>query len=34
MRSSDAVMGAHGPEPHHEAAELIRGIQAIAAERG
>ena len=34
MRSSEAVMGAQGPEPHLEAEELIRGIQAIAAERG
>jgi hypothetical protein len=23
-------MGQDGPEPHHEAAELVRGIQAIA----
>jgi hypothetical protein len=30
MRSSEAVMGQDGPEPHHEAAELVRGIQAIA----
>ena len=33
MRSSEAVMGAQGPEPPYEAEELIRGIQAIAAER-
>ena len=33
MRSSEAVMGASGPEPHHEAEELIRGIQAIVADR-
>ena len=33
MRSSEAVMGARGPEPHHEAEEIIRGIQAIVAER-
>ncbi len=33
MRSSEAVMGAEGPEPHHEAEELIRGIQAIVADR-
>ena len=33
MRSSEAAMGAHGPEPHHEAEEMIRGIQAIVAER-
>ena len=30
MRSSEAVLAAHGPEPQHEAAELVRGIQAIA----
>jgi hypothetical protein len=34
MRSSEAVMGQDGPEPHHEAVELIRGIQAIAGRRG
>ena len=33
MRSSEAVMGAQGPESHHHAEELIRGIRAIAAER-
>jgi hypothetical protein len=34
MRSSEAVMGRDEPEPHHEAAELVRGIQAIAEGRG
>jgi hypothetical protein len=34
IRSSEAVMGQDGPEPHHEAAELVRGIQAIAEGRG
>ena len=33
MRSSEAVLATHGPEPHHEAEDLIRGIRAIAAER-
>ena len=33
-RSSEAVLATHGPEPHHEEVDLIRGIQAIAAERG
>jgi hypothetical protein len=33
MRSGEVVMGAEGPEPHHEAEELIRGIQAIVADR-
>ena len=34
MWSSEAVLAIHGPEPHHEAEDLIRGIQAIAAQRG
>ena len=33
MRSSEVLMGSHGPEPHQEAEMLIRGIQAIAADR-
>jgi hypothetical protein len=33
MRSSETVMGADGPEPYQEAEELIRGIQAIVADR-
>jgi len=33
MRSSEVLMGSHGPEPQQEAETLIRGIQAIAADR-
>ena len=31
--SSEAVMGAHGPEPYRDADQLIRAIQAIAGQQ-